>query len=383
MYGTDDQATMRISSSCLTATCLLAALAIPLNSNATPVTEAETNVREIGKSFNSVNTVVDDDVDFDEDGIPNTTDLDDDNDGIPDTVEGTGNSDNDSQPDYQDLDSDNDGIYDIVEVQGEDTNNDGQVDNMLDEDSNGLSDELQIAPYEIVDTDSDLVADFRDVDSDNDGLTDVLESGGIDDDADGRIDGFADINEDGADDATQLGPIPGRDIDGDGEPNRLDLDSDADGITDVVEAGALDNLDDGITDSLQDIDSDGIPDSVDADETAGPDSDLDSIDDFFDADFSSTGDTDTDGIINSDDPDADGDGLADDPQNAPSMGQTLPDLNDNGIEDVYEIRGLIRTGLSGRGCSVNGARYGTSDPVFASLIAAFAILLWRRRRVRR
>ena len=58
------------------------------------------------------------------------------------------------------------------------------------------------------------------------------------------------------------------DIDGDGLPNHLDLDSDNDGIYDVVEAGfeALDTNLDGILDSndtaFVDTDYDEIHDSV-------------------------------------------------------------------------------------------------------------------------
>ena len=117
--------------------------------------------------------------DFDGDGIPDIVDLDDDNDGIPDSVEGEGERDTDAdgQPDSRDLDSDNDGLFDIVEVGGDDTDNDGQVDNFLDNDDNGLSDELQIVPFDIVDTDGDRIPDFRDLDSDNDGLTDLFENG--------------------------------------------------------------------------------------------------------------------------------------------------------------------------------------------------------------
>lgn len=95
--------------------------------------------------------------DTDSDGIPNAEDLDSDNDGIPDNIEaqstrgyiapaGTVNSegvdlnyvggltpmnkDGLDEPDYLDLDSDNDGLKDIVESGAglTDANNDGRTD---------------------------------------------------------------------------------------------------------------------------------------------------------------------------------------------------------------------------------------------------------------
>jgi len=60
--------------------------------------------------------------------------------------------DGDGAQDHLDIDSDNDGILDVVEGIG--------------------------------DTDGDGIADFLDADSDNDGITDVVEAGGVD--ADGR-----------------------------------------------------------------------------------------------------------------------------------------------------------------------------------------------------
>ena len=330
------------------------------------------------------------DADFDGDGIPDSIDLDDDNDGIPDTTEGSFDSDGDGHPDFQDLDSDNDGIADIVEVGGDDINNDYLVDDFIDTDNNGLSDDLQLFPFELIDTDSDLIADYRDLDSDNDGLTDLLESGGVDNDNNGRIDNFIDDNNDGADDNNQINGPSGRDTDEDGIPNRLDLDTDNDGLFDLVESGGFDDLNDGILDSLQDIDLDGIPDSVDVDITLGEDTDGDGIDDRFDVTFLDESDTDGDGIVDSADPDANGDGFADDVLNNLALGQALPDSNGNGAVDVLEPDedGIIHAGLSGVGgvgCSIfSGANTKTSiDPLFLLLLASSSVYLWRRSSVRR
>ena len=55
------------------------------------------------------------------------------------------------------------------------------------------------------------------------------------------------------------------DVDGDEIPNFLDLDSDNDGIADVVEAGGTDVNGDGRADNYVDADGDGFNDVVDGD----------------------------------------------------------------------------------------------------------------------
>ena len=88
--------------------------------------------------------------DFDADEIPDIEDLDNDNDGIPDLVEGSGDTDGDGTIDSLDFDSDNDTIADFVEA-GED-------------------------PTNPVDTDGDGSPDFIDLDSDADGIPDSVVS---------------------------------------------------------------------------------------------------------------------------------------------------------------------------------------------------------------
>ena len=332
--------------------------------------------------------VIQPEADFDADGVPDQLDLDDDNDGIPDTQEGLLDSDGDGQPNYQDLDSDNDGIADIVEAGGEDTDNDYRVDNFIDRDNNGLSDDLQALPLELIDSDGDRVLDLLDLDSDNDGLTDLFESGGDDVNNDGRVDDFTDNNNDGADDINQATNASDRDSDGDGVPNRHDLDSDNDGLYDLVESGGLDTHNNGILDSMQDVDLDGIPDSVDASITLGADNDGDGIDDRFDVTFLDAPDSDGDGIIDSADPDANGDGFADDFSNNLTLGQALPDSNANGEVDVLDparagLSGNVLTGLQGHGCSINRVPNGKLklDPLFALLVLASIAYRWRRSRM--
>ena len=142
------------------------------------------------------------------------------------------------------------------------------------------------------DTDGDTVRDYRDLDSDNDGLSDLLE---------GDYPG-ADANDNGVSD--------GPDTDGDGITNSLDmkvgfgtmgaglsedddidliedyrdLDSDSDGIYDIIESKnyRLDANVNGVIDATSDRDSDGIRDVAD-------DSDLDGTPDSEDNDPASFG----------------------------------------------------------------------------------------------
>ena len=231
------------------------------------------------------NDTIPDDVegfsDLDGDGIANCFDLDSDNDGIPDlfeavaninlvraldadgngvidagiavgengladrveptpesgtTISGIIDTDSDGIPDFHDLDVDNDGVPDVIEAGSSDSNRDGRYDFFLDLNSDGLADRLSAAPIVARDTDQDSVVDFRDSDSDGDGLSDRLETAGVDTDNDGRVDDFVDLNVDGLNDAYVNGPAGLPDSDQDGFPDYRDLDSDGDGVSDADEA---------------------------------------------------------------------------------------------------------------------------------------------------
>ena len=219
--------------------------------------------------------------DRDGDGIMNCLDLDSDNDGIPDLFEaissqsllrlldadGNGeidasvavgnngladliedvsdsgitrndilDTDFDGVPDHYDLDADNDGIPDVIEAGSSDTDRDGQYDLGIDLNGDGLADRLYVTPIVARDTDQDGVLDFRDIDSDQDGLTDLLETAGVDTDNDGRVDDFKDNNVDGLDDAYMNQNRGYPDTDQDGFPDYRDTDSDNDGVSDAEEA---------------------------------------------------------------------------------------------------------------------------------------------------
>jgi gliding motility-associated-like protein len=83
-------------------------------------------------------------------------------------------TDSDGKGDWRDLDSDNDGISDEIETDI-DTDGDGVGDwRDLDSDDDGISDEIETD----VDTDGDGIGDWRDLDSDNDEVDDATEGTG-------------------------------------------------------------------------------------------------------------------------------------------------------------------------------------------------------------
>ena len=297
---------------------------------------------------------VDDGTDTDGDGLADTHDTDNGGTQIP-----TPDSDGDGYADYLDLDSDNDGIADIVEAGGTDTDGDGKVDDGTDTDGDGLADTHDTdnggTQIPTPDSDGDGYADYLDLDSDNDGIADIVEAGGTDTDGDGKVDDGTDTDGDGLADThdTDNGgtQIPTPDSDGDGYADYLDLDSDNDGIADIVEAGGVDTDGDGKVDDGTDTDGDGLADTHDTDnggtQIPTPDSDGDGYADYLDldsdndgiADIVEAGGTDTDGDGKVDDgTDTDGDGLADthDTDNGGTQIPT-PDSDGDGYADYLDL----------------------------------------------
>jgi large repetitive protein len=333
--------------------------------------------------------------DSDGDGIADYLDRDSDNDGIPDAVEARPSpnsppdTDGDTVPDYLDLDSDGDTLadaleggvvgvdtdhdqvddaYDVDQVGGADVNHDGVSDNAfppntdadaqpdyrdIDSDGDGIADRVE-APGVIVDTDGDGVPDFRDLDSDNDGLFDVLEAGLLDADKNALAD------------AGQSPLLSAPDADADGTPNFRDLDSNGNGIKDIVEAGygALDANVDGRIDNTADTDNDGIANVRDAAPTvygSTLDTDGDGVADSLDLDIDNDGipnaadgsdDTDGDGLPNMVDLDSDGDGIAD------LVEAGGVDVDGNGLVDSFSD-----TNGNGLANSVDPASGGTALPL--------------------
>ena len=318
--------------------------------------------------------------DADGDGIDDSYDVDvtggtdANNDGIDDAVAAAGilDSDADGLPDYLDQDSDNDGVTDTfaTAASGTDTDNDGIDDSYdvdqtggVDADGDGVDDATALQ-----DTDGDGVVDYLDLDSDNDGISDVLESGGGDTDGDGMVDGFTDNDGNGLHDGSGQTPV---DSDGDGVPDMVDFDSDADGIPDAIETGIdtdadgvadyldLDSDNDGLPDDYEtpgsglDADGDGVDDLYDVDVTGGTDADNNGIDDAVEA----TGvlDTDADGTPDYLDLDSDGDGLDDvvEAGGADTDGDGVidgfTDANGDGLDDATAASALPDPDVDGDG----------------------------------
>jgi gliding motility-associated-like protein len=267
--------------------------------------------------------------DEDNDGIQNYLDAndaavnnactDDNNDGICDQILAIYDTDGDNVPDHFDLDSDNDGISDLVEAGHNQA--DADANGVIDGDStafgaNGLFNLLETndtptgeANYTPWDVDADGIPDHDDLDSDNDGILDVVEAGYATSDSnqDGRIDdGNGNVPTVSAGgltpkiDPAVTGegiPLP-PDWDGDGVPDWHDLDSDNDGIVDVVEAGhtASDTNQDGRIDdgngNVPTVNADGLPPVIaNAPIALPPDWDGDGVEDWHDLD------SDNDGIL--------------------------------------------------------------------------------------
>ncbi|MGA0555701.1 hypothetical protein ACO2Q8_03550 [Larkinella sp. VNQ87] len=311
------------------------------------------------------------------DGRPDYIDLDSDNDGINDVIEANANgsptkdsngdgiadgtpgptgipasagsgltppdTDGDSKPDFQDVDTDGDGIPDLYESgisnpNTLDTNKDGIIDDASETDNDGVPQSVDGATGSYGDAnspalpnnDSDAVPNFRDLDSDNDGITDSEEKG---------IDGTAPTNSDP-----------------DSLPNYLDLDSDNDGINDVIEGGGTDADNNGIADGTPggngipasasngltppDSDNDGTPNYKDLD------SDNDTKKDLYESGIPNPGDLDTngDGVVDANDgPDNDGiPQTVDGEPNAygDSGNPTLPDEDTDNNPDYTDPAGV-------------------------------------------
>ena len=348
--------------------------------------------------------------DSDNDGIPNFQDtdfwlgwLDTDADGVNDKSD----KDLDGLPNQYDRDSDNDGIPDVVESYGVDTDGDGKIDNYTETDNDGLSQNVDANNTGVMgsglglgapDFDGDGIANYLDTDSDNDGIPDIIEAEGADTNNNGMADNFTDANGDGVTDnyilatgllktGTDLAPVDGRadsypnkNKDRDFRPNAYDLDSDDDGIVDVIEAGFADADFNGRADSTLgpngwafiislkpslglrftdadtypdyldiDSDDDGIPDNIEAQSTASyklpvvADADGDGLATIYDnyVGFGGSGiyvyDHDADGTPDYRDSDSDADGRTDIVEGN--------DFNLNGLaDDLVTLTGLDTDG---------------------------------------
>ena len=137
----------------------------------------------------------------------------------------------------------------------------------------------------LCDLDYDGVADMFDLDADNDGIEDVIEAGlGNLSNAKGKIDvSWVDTNGNGLHDSGEsVAAIPALDSDGDGVPNYIDLDSDNDSLFDVDESGAGNtNAVSGYQNGDGDINGDGVGDGIDSETFRSKDINGDGITEGF------------------------------------------------------------------------------------------------------
>ncbi|MBW8183305.1 Ig-like domain-containing protein [Shewanella nanhaiensis] len=276
--------------------------------------------------------------------IDNTGQFDADNDGISDAKLQENDNDHDSIADHLDTDSDNDGIIDTSETiaQALDEDNDGIAD-IFDPDftpGNDSNNDGIIDNIKLTDSDADSVIDMHDLDSDNDGLLDINESGGTD------------INHDGLSDANSTLILIPSDTDLDTIPDFIDLDSDNDGVMDITDspAATLDKNSDGRIDLSNDDDADGIDNSYDNMPnwfgTAAPiDHDNDGIPSALDKDndndglsdiIEGRGDFDQDNVADYLDRDSDNDGLSDTVENNYPAPMNL-DHDKDGIDNAWDV----------------------------------------------
>lgn len=259
-----------------------------------------------------------------------------------------------------DIDDDNDGILDLVEGKGYDAlkDCDGDCIPNYGDKTPGCTTPLGNDVYgkryqpltwsdcpkpgcpegdginDFFDTDQDGVVDQLDLDSDNDGILDIMEtrdSKACDADRNGIADG-GDSDCDGLNNSADSKPtivggaglLPA-DMDKDGVPNFTDLDSDGDGVSDLSEGN-------------EEWDADGI--------AGGGDMDDDGIADTYDwiwgcgAVGLCAKDSDNDGKPNPYDIDSDNDGITDNVEAQPTCSYKIPkaqDVDADGVDDAYDI----------------------------------------------
>lgn len=175
--------------------------------------------------------------------------------------------DNDGIADVFDLDADNDGIEDVIEAGlGALSNGKGKIDvAWIDGNGNGLHDSAE-SLSSILDSDGDGIPNYIDLDSDNDSIFDVDESGAGNTNAiAGFINGDGDITGDGVGDGVDSETFRSKDSNGDGVNEGF-----GDGILDIYDygIGAYGNLDQGsitapFLNYIMDTDGDGTPDYID------------------------------------------------------------------------------------------------------------------------
>lgn len=212
--------------------------------------------------------------------------------------------------------------------------------------------ELYIISTDACDVDNDGIPNYLDIDSDNDGIMDVVEAGGVDPDNDGQIGigAITDTDGDGLSDLVDTDNggtiLANADSDGDGLHNIHDIDSDNDGIVDMIESQPTISYE---TPSGVDTDGDGLDDKFDEDNGGTYihplDSDYDGIPDYLDLDSDDDGESDYLEVF-----DTNSDGYAD-------VNPTYLDNDGDGLDNAFDADGTstINNGTADNNDQVPGA----------------------------
>ncbi|MCM4173018.1 hypothetical protein DHD32_16155 [Arenibacter sp. TNZ] len=126
------------------------------------------------------------------------------------------------------------------------TGTDSFIYQVCDDSSSNLCDTAEVTITVSNDNDGDGVGDIDDLDDDNDGILDTVESNGIDPSGDADSDGLPNYQDADFCTLNAYSICTNLDPDNDGIPNHFDLDSDGDGCNDVLEAGFTDDNSDGL-----------------------------------------------------------------------------------------------------------------------------------------
>ncbi|WP_407556777.1 LamG-like jellyroll fold domain-containing protein [Winogradskyella sp. 4-2091] len=261
-------------------------------------------------------------------------------------------TDNDGIANVFDLDSDNDGIPDIVEAgYGNLSNGQALISNWVDSDGNGMHDTLE--GLTILDSDNDGTPNFIDLDSDNDSIFDVDESGAGNSSNTSYQNGDGDIDGDGVGDGPDTDYVREKDYDSDGT-----IEFFADGILDIYDfhngntmssAYGNTNQGNGNTYFVLDSDVDSIPDYID---TYNNNTNIYDISQTLYADLDANGDgvidgsvdNDNDGIVDTFDTDDDAFGS---PRNLDKKLQLYFDGRNDYIQDQNLFSGWPQISLMG------------------------------------
>ena len=186
------------------------------------------------------------------------------------------------------------------------------------------------------DFDGDGIINSLDLDSDNDGILDIIEAGGTDSNNDGEVDyptvgdamTMVDTNMNGLDDGVEANPLSINNSDASGGPDYLDIDADNDGIPDNIEAQFTSGYipPSGVGMGMTDLNLNGIDDAYESGGAFG----ISPVN-------TDSGLTNSDSLPDYIDNDSDGDGISDIQENGSSENSIIgADIDNDGLDDAFD-----------------------------------------------